>query len=197
MITTAVTFICEPGLDPAGRDDTRLCYAFAEAVGKYGKISVPFIEGALHTGLPEAGFILLRPATSVQAAIAACTAAQQVGLASRIVPVGIDLRGIFENVLENLSVPAAVADWSLHELESTHRMRLGARGPHGLKTIAASLGVECKNPRRGPPGEPLDSDRYCFMHGPTHEGVPHLLVEYLAAFAGASRGSAEAEVASR
>jgi hypothetical protein len=45
------------------------------------------------------------------------------------------------------------------------------RGPTGLRSVAAEMGVECAGRFTG--------ERYCLLQSTAYEGLPHLLVDYL------------------
>lgn len=184
MSALQLTFINEPPAashirNPATEEHLEhLIVALEQAAG----LAVRRVTGFLHEVLPSAGFILLAPSARPVTSLEALSPDSCMTVASRVVPVGISHVGIFDDLLERFSLPAAVDALSLAEWISSKEALLGAWGPHGLRTVGLALGATCLRRRRDP--QPFESGRYCRLHGPLYHGLPHLLADYLRAVGG-------------
>jgi len=176
MISIPVTWVYEPPrLPPAPMHVGPEHYArFIEEVGHHAGVSIPLVRGFLRDVAPGEGFILLKASTHPKLVLDECAPERRAELASRLVPIVGDRTRIFENLLEPLSVPAAVDGMTLLEWKVADPVKPGARGPYGLRDIGHLVGASCLE---------FESARYCYLSSPTHQGLPHLLADYLAAYA--------------
>jgi len=174
MTSVHITWVYEP---TRSSDQSMLSsqhYApFIEQVGRYADVSIPLVQGFLRDVAPPEGIILLASSAHPKLVLDECAAEKQANLASRLVPIDESRIRIFDNLLEPLSIPAAVDGMTLHEWESGAGYP-GARGPYGLRDIGRLVGASCLL---------FESARYCYLQSPTHRGLPHLLADYLIAYA--------------
>lgn len=174
MIRIPITWVYEPPRQPIAPMEVGVeGYAsFIEEVGRHAGVRIPLIEGFLRDVAPAEGLILFNGSVHPRLALAECAAEEQAQLASRLVPIWLDRARILEGLLEPLSLPAAVDDMTIAEWEGD-RAGSGAWGPYGLRDIGKLVGASCAL---------FESARYCYLHSPTHQGLPHLLADYLAAY---------------
>ncbi len=164
MSALSITFVCEP-LESAER-----CSRFVEDVGRHAGVTIARIPGLLRDVAPPKGFILLAAMNVPSMSLEECSPDRRAGLAARLVPIDVGRTRIFEELLEPLSVAAAVDSVSLWEWEKWEPAK-GARGLHGRRDIGQIVGASC---------ELWESARYCYLKSPTHRGLTHLLADYLA-----------------
>jgi len=176
MIPMRITWVYEPPrLPPAPNQVTPQTYArFVDEVGRRAGVDIPLVEGFLRDVAPADGFILLKASAHPGVALDECDVRRQADIASRLIPIDVDRTRILETLLEALSIPAAIDLMSLDEWETKDPATIGAWGLHGRKDIGELVGASCKL---------YKSARYCYLHSPTHHGLPHLLADYLAALA--------------
>jgi hypothetical protein len=174
MTLTQITFVSEPARLPhvPGAIGPERFDRFLAAVEQHAGFPVGRVHGFLRDVAPAAGFILLDASADPEMVLDELPPEQRSELASRLVPIGVGQTRIFERVLENLSVPAAVDGLSLFEWETADPAAPGARGLHGLRDIGQLVGASCLL---------FESARYCYLTSPVHHGLPHLLVDYLGA----------------
>jgi hypothetical protein len=178
VIPVPITWVYEPDREPptpmsAGPE----YYArFIDEVGRFAGVSIPMVEGFLRDVAPSEGIILLNGSADVVLVLDECAAEGLADLTRRLVPISEGPIRIFEKLLEPLSLPAAV-DWMTHgEWEHADPNKPGAYGPYGRRDIGQLVGARCLM---------YESERYCYLHSPTHHGLPHLLADYLTAYANA------------
>lgn len=121
-----------------------------------------------------ADFVLLSASVAPSLALAECAPELQTELAQKLVPMQVSTTGIFE-MLEKFSLPAAVTSLALAEWEATRLDRPRASGLHGQREIGHAAGASCV--------DLFTSERYCYLESKTHRGLPHLLADYLQAWA--------------
>jgi hypothetical protein len=136
---------------------------------------VPLIETHLRDLDPQ-GFVLLHAGRDVRQVLADCAPEIRKRLVNRLIPLAVSHAHIFE-LLEELSLPAAVGSLSLSEWEAREPDDVGACGPHGLRDVAKCISAGCVELYES------KSNRYCYLESPTHHGLPHLLADYLRAYA--------------
>jgi hypothetical protein len=127
----------------------------------------------LRDALPLDGFIILRSLNHVALSLAECDPAQRAEVAARLVPIQVSGTRIFERILENLSVAAAIDGMSYQEWQGRDPAKQTAHGLYGLHQIGQLAGGECVSL--------FQSERYCYLQSFAHFGLPHLLADYLAA----------------
>jgi hypothetical protein len=174
MIPMHLTFVYEPPriTQPTNSSGPERYTRFIEDLGRHAGISVAYREGVFRDVAPDQGFILLHTTGDPAMVLSECAPERRAEYASRLVPVGVDRTKIFDRVLENLSLPAAVDALTFFEWETRDPAHTGARGPHGLSELAPQIGARCLL---------FKSARYCYLASDTHEGLPHLLADYLLA----------------
>jgi hypothetical protein len=147
---------------------------FLDEVSHYHGANVPSIEGALQDVARPRGFILF-VGSHVEVALNRCEPEVRRRLAARLLPIEVLNRPkIFERVLEPLSLAGAIDSMSLSEWMSTAATKVGARGLYGRKDVRSQIGASCLL---------FESERYCYFQSGTHQGLPHLVVDYLKALA--------------
>ena len=99
-----------------------------------------------------------------------CSAEQRIELAGRLVPIETSRIRIFEELLEPLSLAAAIDSMSMMEWERGDPHQVGTRGLYGRRDVGQLVGAACLL---------FKSERYCYLQSPTHRGLPHLLADYL------------------
>jgi len=176
MISIPITWVYEPPELPPGPDSVRPEYyaRFIEELGRHAGVTIPLVQGLLRDVAPAEGLIVLNPSAHPKLVLDACAPEMRAQLASRLVPISGSRIRIFESLLEPLSVPAAVDAMTLLEWKTEDPATPGARGPYGLRDIGHLVGASCLE---------FESARYCYLSSPTHHGLPHLLADYLAAYA--------------
>lgn len=167
MTPMRITWICEPGESPSFHlsPDEELVRRVAEHAG----VDIPRVDGQLVDHVPAEGFILLRSVRPHEA-LAACRPEEWAGLAARVIAMDVSRSRIFSHLLDGLGLAAAI-DYPSH-LEWQRSGRAGRAGLFGQKAVAAALGAIC-DPGAG------SSDRYCYLTSEVHDGLPHLLADYL------------------
>ena len=175
MIRVPITWVDEPSrpeLESDAAVPERLL-PFVEAVGREAGVTIQCVTGFLREVAPANGIVLLNASAHPTVVLDECGPDVREDLARRLVPITIDRHRIFETILEELSVAAAVDGLSLAEW-SVSQGRTGAWGPHGLRDIGALVGARCVL---------YESARYCYLQSATHNGLPHLLADYLTVYA--------------
>ena len=119
-------------------------------------------------------FVLLSASIAPSLALAECAPDQQVELAKRLVPLQVSRTGIFE-MLEKLSLPAAVTSLAITEWEASRQDGPDASGVYGQREIGCAAGASCV--------DLFTSRRYCYLESKAHRSLPHLLAGYLHAWA--------------
>ena len=175
MIELSLRWIREPNESP--RINLAHDEAFVRAVANHAGVAIEPIHGRLCDHVPADGFVLLHSA-DLHVALAACAPADRVSIAARIVALDVSRSRIFSRVLEGLRLAAAV-DYASHLAWSREPSSLAnseACGLYGLRSIASAIGATCDSSAG-------TSENYCFLNSAAHEGLPHLLADYLSALA--------------
>ena len=178
MIAVPITWVYVPPLRPPDAMSSgpeRYAGLIAE-IGRFAEVSIPMVQGPLWSVAPLQGIILMSGASHPVVAINECAPERRIDLARRLVPIDVGRTRVFEELLEPLSLPAAVDSMTHLEWEGADPNKPGARGPYGLREIGRLVGASCLL---------FESERYCYLHSPTHHGLPHLLADYLTAYANA------------
>ena len=170
MTSMRITWICEPDESPAFHlaPDEELVRRLGEQLG----VAIQRIDGRLCDHAPAEGFILLHSFHPYDA-LAACPPAERDGIAARVIAMDVSRSRIFSRVLDGLGLVAAI-DYPSHLQWARSPAVPSMSGIFGLKAIASMIGAACE------PGTE-SSDRYCYLTSRTHQGLPHLLADYLAA----------------
>lgn len=146
---------------------------FIDAVGRCAGRPVRCVRGFLKDVAPEHGFILLNARVHPRLVVNECAQAGRDSIASRLVPIELTQGRLCESVLEPLSLAGGIDSLSLFDWDLSiwaPAARPGARGLHGLREIGLRIGVSCLT---------LESPRYGYFTSAKHDGLPHLLVDYL------------------
>lgn len=122
----------------------------------------------------EADFVLLSASIAPSLALAECALEHQMEWARQLVPLQVSRTGIFE-MLEKLSLPAAITSLAITEWEASQGSDPGASGLYGQREIGCVAGASCVSL--------FASERYCYLESKAHQGLPHLLADYLRAWA--------------
>jgi hypothetical protein len=178
VIPIPITWVDEPRRGPPNSmpSGSQRYARFINEVGRFAGVSIPLVQGFLREVAPSEGIILLDGSAHPTLVLDECAAEERADLARRLVPIDESRIRIFENLLEPLSLPAAVDGMTLMEWESEDPDKPGAYGPYGRRDIAQLVGASCLM---------YESERYCYLHSLTHNGLPHLLADYLTAYANA------------
>jgi hypothetical protein len=170
MTSMRITWICEPDESPAfhlAPDEE-----FVRRLGQHVGVAIQRIDGRLCDHTPADGFILLH-SFHPHDALAACPPLERDGIAARVIAMDVSRSRIFSRVLDGLGLVAAI-DYPSHIEWARSPTIPAVSGFYGLKAIAAMVGAAC-DPAAG------TSDSYCYLTSRTHEGLPHLLADYLVA----------------
>jgi hypothetical protein len=175
MTAMKVSFFCESVEDPIpnGRSYRERYRRFISETSEHLGTEVSFVEGSLRDSAPPRGFILFVGA-DVEVALHRCVPELRDGLAARLVPLAVSRPKIFERYLEPLSLAGAIDSMSRSEWENTAPLTMGTRGLYGRKDVRSQIGASCLL---------FESERYCYFQSNTHQGLPHLVVDYLKALA--------------
>ena len=167
------TLVYEPSNSPRGPMSAgpERYKQFLEELSKHLGNEVPLIEGHLRDLVPQ-GFVLLHSGRDVRAVLADCPPEARQTLVKRVIPLAVSHSHIFE-ILEELFLPAAVGSITMSEWEAREPDDVGARGPHGLREVAAQIPAGCIELYES------KSAHYCYLESRTHHGLPHLLSDYL------------------
>jgi hypothetical protein len=147
---------------------------FVEELRRYTRQAVPLVFSRLCEALPLDGFIILNPFNGIIDALEEVDAGQRVQVAARLVPINMFLTHTLENEMESRSMVAAIDSHSIHSWELPRRPPAPVYQLYGQRRLGSLIGA-----RPVPPG---GSERYCRLQSTSHEGLPHLLADYLAAF---------------
>ncbi len=154
-----------------GRDEQLI-----NEIGRCAGISIPFVEGRLPDVGPQDGFILWNAhGRDLAEPFAADTAERAASLvdrfANRLIQIDASTSRIFIG-LERLCIAAAI------DVESHRHWARGAssraQGIYGRRETAEAIGAVCDDQRHG-------SEHYCYIVSDRHDGLPHLLADYLSA----------------
>jgi hypothetical protein len=173
MIRVPITFVHQP-LPTDSSADTQRYARFIGEVEHFAGVSVRQVQGSLRDVASSEGIILMNTSVDPVLALDEFSAAGRAELAARLVPISESRIRIFERLLEPLSLPAAIDTMTFMEWESDDPNSLGARGPYGRRDVGHLVGASCLL---------FESERYCYLQSPTHHGLPHLLADYLTAYA--------------
>lgn len=153
--------------------DPDLLSRFVAQIEQRAGIRIEQLDRPPPASLPVDGFLMLAPSVAPTSLLELVPMDQRPALAARLVPIVGDLshEQIFA-LLEAHACAAAIDAMSVHDWESRIKVFLGSMGPHGQRRIAPMVSAECGR---------FESERYCYLRSATHEGLPHLLVDYLRA----------------
>jgi hypothetical protein len=130
------------------------------------------IRTSLADALPLVGYVLLVSRNHTKFSLDECSEADRSDIAARLVPMLVDANRAFEEILEPYSTAAAISDVSFQEWRSVSPGQSGgAYSVYGLREVAIPLQARCLEFR--------SSERYCCLRSSTHQGLPHLLGDYL------------------
>ena len=147
---------------------------FVDAVARQAGVEVPRLEGFLRDVVPPDGFILFDG--SAEVSLQECAPERRDSLAARMVPLDAPTSRVC-TWLESFSVPAAITEigtWLTNSCRAPESRRPGAHGLYGIRDIGARIGALV-----GPGPALFHSAHYNYLASPTHDGLPHLLVDYL------------------
>lgn len=174
-----LSFVIEPERFPLPSDLKRGMHLdthqlFVDAIANHARAEIPRIEGFLRDVAPADGFILF--AGSAEVSLKECSAERRATLLSRMVLLG-GLPSRACQWLESFSMPAAVSEigsWLTDSRLPLEERSRGAHGLYGIRDVGARIGA-----LDGPGPRLYHSSRYSYLSSPTHDGLPHLLVDYL------------------
>lgn len=178
MTRSAITWVHD-GTEP---DRARLRFnngpgeRLINEVARYAGVSIPRLDGRLADVAPADGLILWTAyGQDVSSPFWAATDEASRDLderfARRMILIDVSTSRLFDG-LEALQLAAAIAS-----SDHTRWLRTGPlaeQGLYGRREIAAAIGAK--------PDETQGSNNYCYMTSDRHEGLPHLLADYLAVF---------------
>lgn len=177
MTSLSVAFVYqrEPNLPHRDISTAMLYERFLKEVERHASCTIGLTEELQEA--PESDFIVFAGA-DLRATLQRYSAGDQVAFSRRLVPMNASSSDIFEGLLEPLSLPAAIDSMSF---AGWHLGQTGARGLHGLRSIGSTIGASCLV---------FQSENYCYFKSERHQGLPHLLVDYLNAYRAAMLGGA-------
>jgi hypothetical protein len=166
-----VTWIAEPNLIANALDEHDIIWRqFFDTLGERLGITITKTIGNLVEVAPERGFVVMttpfrHPTLDHD-------------LRSRTIPIGESRPKILQRVLEPYQLPAAIDSMSVSEWRSdAERMVKGAKGLWGRHEIAEKIGARCSTIFL------FRSEHYAYLSSDHHDGLPHLLADYLRALA--------------
>lgn len=162
-----VVLLAQPPFDL--EDHQRL----ADAVERHAGAPVRRLKGSL-AQLDADGFVVL-VALDPQLALRECTPEQAVAMLPRLVAFAAGPREALRS-LEEVPTAAVIDRLSLLEWSGDPDPDPNgwARGPAGLRSLAQPIGATCSSLFTGV--------RHCLLESAMHDGLPHLLVDYLRAY---------------
>jgi len=176
MTTMTVHFVHEPPREalPAGVgvSGPALYDRFVNELEHHAGIQISRVHGLLRDVAPPNGIVLFDGSADVEIALGECSPGVRADLQARIIPIGATRVRILDNLLEPLSLLAAIDGLSFWEWDTDEPGTKGARGLYGLRELGASVGARCAV---------FESARYCYLQSEAHDGLPHLLADYLRA----------------
>jgi hypothetical protein len=146
---------------------------FAEALGRHLGSPVPLVQDELRNA-PRDGFVVINPMGDIGRPLDACDPELRAGLPPRRVVLDV-FRGDLPDLLTTVGPVGAIESMSFFAWKSRSEEATGASGLYGFASLASKSGATCS---RLPATAP-----YCLLGSDTHEGLPHLLVDYLRAVA--------------
>jgi hypothetical protein len=161
----SVTLVVEAPLDADDYD------RFAEAIGRHAGTPVRRLSGPLVPPAPD-GFVVLAAVRDIGSAVGDCPPELERSLRRRIVSFASSPRDSVR-VAEREGVAGVIDALSFLEWGSQKR-RNWARGPVGLRSLGPAIGATCVSL--------FKSETHCLLESTTHDGLPHLLVDYLRAY---------------
>jgi hypothetical protein len=143
--------------------------ALAAAAGAHAGAPVRWVEGTPADVAHVDGFVLLVSVLDAGSALRAVPAERAAELMPWLVPSESSPR----RALEALAVAPTAAVLDRRTLREWTPGVGVARGPCGLRSVAETVGATC--------AELYGDDRHCLLQSRRHDGLPHLLVDYLRA----------------
>ena len=165
MTPVALTVVAESHVNPGRYRE------LAQALEDYAGSPVRWIDGSL-ADVEDDSFVLFASLRDAPSALGELDPARADHVRRRLV---VFEAGPREALAATEVTPVAAAVDRLSLLEwSGAEYQGGARGPVGLRRVGESIGAACT---------PIfDGDPYCLLESDRHEGLPHLLVDYLRAY---------------
>ena len=143
----------------------------AEAAERYAGTPVRWVDGTLADVPDPGGFVWLRWSTQPRRC-GPSSPERAAEMRSRLVPSA----STPTQALQALAHTPTAAVLDRRSLRSWTPSQGFARGPAGLRTVAGMLGATC--------AEPYVEARHCLLESRRHDGLPHLLVDYLRTYEG-------------
>jgi hypothetical protein len=167
-MTVRLTWIFEPPPfpDPYGLRTPRKpdsYQPFFDEIGRQAAAAVERVEAFLDDVPPRDGFLLLQP--SRDPGKRAITPGRWIVPIYKIWP-----EALYDRMIEDLAFPCGVDSMVM---EAWLRGDRAARGLYGRSDVAQTIGADCA---------PSVSEQYGHLTSARHDGLPHLLVDYLRAF---------------
>lgn len=169
MRTLQVIFVCES----RGSERAMPQYAaFLDSLGQRLGQAIPSVALPLCEVKLQADFVILET-LDVDQSLAKCDLSEQAALANRLIPIYPRRgKGTFHAQMERLSLAGAL---EAHAVAGWSRMATAERteGLTGRRNVAALINATCMDDLTMPPAG------YCFMVSTRHDGLAHLLADYL------------------
>lgn len=172
-MTMRITLLFEPSADraiPFAAGPERY-QRLADELSRYSGIQVQIVKDVLRNA-PSDAYVLFAGTGDVSRSLTDCGPALAARIAPRIVLLDVSWQKALEQ-LEKHRLAGAVDSLRLSEWLARPS---SCAGPFGLRYLANSLGASCV------PLPALRSAHYCLLQSEHHRGMPHLLVDYLAAY---------------
>jgi hypothetical protein len=158
-----LTVVCEPPEPPERYE------RFRAGLERHAGAPV-VVQDRLRDVHPSAGFVLLSALYDLPSLLVPFAAEERATLLERLVLFTSGPREALAEA-ERFGLAGAIDELSFLGWPAGAR---SARGPTGLRSVAAAMGVEC--------AARFGGERYCLLRSDAHEGLPHLLVDYLRAY---------------
>jgi hypothetical protein len=146
---------------------------FAAELGRHLGAPVPLVEDQLRNASRD-GFVVIDPISDIASELDACDPELRASLPARLVVLRVS-RGDLPEVLTTVQPAGAIESMSFFAWKRRPEEATGASGLYGFASLASKSGATCSGL---PAPEP-----YCLLESDTHQGLPHLLVDYLRAVA--------------
>lgn len=173
---TPLRVLCVSEL-PDSESGTHQYARFLGALGRYLGEAVPLVRVPLCDVKSPVDFVILET-FDVEQSLAGCADNERSQLAKRLIPVYPRRgRGVLHSQMERLPLVGALESLSIGIQDSADSMSPKAEGLTGRRDLASLIEVPCADDLMMPPSG------YCFMESTKHNGLAHLLADYLRCFA--------------
>jgi len=174
MTPLRVLFVSEL---PDSESGTHQYARFLDDLGRYLGEAVPLARVPLCEVKQSVDFVILET-LDVEQSLARCDDNHRSQLAKRLIPLYPRRgRGLFHSQMERLPLVGALEALRVGSQDLADAVSPKAHGLTGRRDLASLIGITCADDLMMPPSG------YCFMESTKHNGIAHLLADYLRCFA--------------